>query len=189
MGEPALRAAVAVELNHKYALDSSTSQGEDAESGAVVRAGDVGITTGCNMAFLALLHTLCTPQQSSLLIPVPSYFNNTMSMSLHSVLPVGIPCLPEEGFKPSLSAARKALGNPPKGKPIRGIILVSPNNPTGATYTPDELKEWFDLAKEFGVALMLDETYRDFVEGVPHRLFEEKDWRSTLVCLGSFSSG
>lgn len=75
------------------------------------------------------------------------------------------------------------------------IVLVSPSNPTGTVYTNEEIKQWYDLAREYKVALVLDETYRDFVEGesrergLPHRLFEEPDWRSTLVSLGSFSKG
>jgi aspartate/methionine/tyrosine aminotransferase len=60
---------------------------------------------------------------------------------------------------------------------------------------PKVIREWYDLAREFGVALVLDETYRDFVEGEngergkPHDLFGLEDWGSTLVSLGSFSSG
>lgn len=76
------------------------------------------------------------------------------------------------------------------------IVLITPNNPTGAVYSPAKLEEWYDLAKEYKVALVIDETYRDFVEGEgeggergwPHRLFERSDWRDNLISLGSFSS-
>lgn len=75
------------------------------------------------------------------------------------------------------------------------IVLVTPSNPTGAIYTPKELREWYDLAKEFGVALVLDETYRDFVDPrpeeereAPHDLFEIQGWQDTLISIGSMSS-
>ena len=159
----------------------------------LVTGQDVGITTGCNMAFLVLLMTLCPPG-SSVLLPLPSYFNHTMSLSLQSLNPVYIPGDPARHFAPSIDAARAYLSAQGNGDP-RMISLVTPNNPTGAVYSPEELKEWYDLAKEFKVALVLDETYRDFVVdghgragGVPHRLFEEEDWRGTLISLGSFSS-
>ncbi|WVQ83575.1 hypothetical protein IAT38_005716 [Cryptococcus sp. DSM 104549] len=191
LGEPALRAAVAEEIRVQYDL------GEEAEgSGSGLKAEDVAITTGCNMAFLSLLMVLCPPGKSSVLLPLPAYFNQSMSLSLQSVKPVYIPCEPTNKFKASLPAARAFLSSPKEGEvEPKMIVLVSPNNPTGVVYSHKEIKEWYELAKEFKVALVLDETYRDFVEGpdglrgVPHKLFEEADWRGTLVSLGSFSKG
>ncbi|WWD16754.1 hypothetical protein CI109_101186 [Kwoniella shandongensis] len=197
LGEPTLRSAVAKEINIQYGID-------DHEGG--VQADDIAITTGCNMAFLTLLMVLCPPGKSSILLPLPAYFNQSMCLSLQSVKPVYIPCDPQNKFKASLESARSflasKLGNTDTtngdndGILPRMICLTSPNNPTGAVYDHDEIKKWYELAKEYKVALVLDETYRDFVEGedgesrgVPHRLFEEKDWRENLVCLGSFSKG
>lgn len=182
LGEASLRSAVAEEVRVQYHLEATHITPED-----------VGITTGCNMAFLSLLMVLCPPG-SSVLITLPNYFSNTMSISIQSLKPVYIPCEPSPTFTPSLQAARDYLSNP-RGENPRMIALVSPNNPTGAVYPHEELKKWYDLAKEFKVALVVDETYRDFVAGpdgkagsVPHRLFEEEDWRGTFVSLGSFSS-
>lgn len=215
MGEVAFRQALSVEINTQYRLES-------APPASRVGSDDIGITTGCNMAFLAVLMVLCPPG-SSILLPLPAYFNITMSCSLQNVNPVYIPSLPDDGFKPSLSAARKLLskdrnsdaseddkGEGKKEGSIRMIVLISPNNPTGAVYTPHELKGWYDLAEEFGVALLLDETYRDFVEdmsgddegavngeagvsrargrGKPHGLFEIDGWRRRLISISSMSS-
>lgn len=88
---------------------------------------------------------------------------------------------------PSIASAREILSSDSKVK-ARGIVLVSPNNPTGAVYTPEALREWYALAQEYGIPLILDETYRDFAGGVPHNLFAEPDWRDTLISIGSFSS-
>jgi aspartate/methionine/tyrosine aminotransferase len=107
------------------------------------------------------------------------------------VTPVYIPCLPDQNFKPSIQGARKYLEKDVK-KEIRMITLVTPSNPTGTVYTPEEIHEWYDLAKEFKVALILDETYRDFVgdgrESAPHKLFELDGWGETLISIGSMSS-
>ncbi|KAL1410195.1 hypothetical protein Q8F55_004200 [Vanrija albida] len=181
-GEGALRTALAAELREKYGVGP----------GALEQA-DVGITTGCNMAFLTLLMVLCEPHTSSVLIPVPAYFNHAMSLSLQSVEPAYIPADPAQGFRPSLAAARAVLEQGAarvNGRDVtpRAIVLVTPNNPTGATYDGETLKQWYDLAKEFRVPLVLDETYRDFVDA-PHGLFAEPDWRETLISLGSFSKG
>ena len=176
-------------MNLLYGLDGEKSSklGED----------DICITTGCNMAFLAVVKALCAPNTSSALLTLPAYFNLGMSLSLQSVKPVYIPCDPDNRFVPSLSAARTYLENAKGDIKPKMIILVSPSNPTGTIFTHQELKQWFDLAKEFEVALVVDETYKEFVEsddesdkmGVPHALFKEEGWRETLISLGSFSSG
>lgn len=112
-----------------------------------------------------------------------------MSLSLQSVAPAYLPCDPEQGFAPSLAAARAILANPNRaGEAPRAIVLVTPNNPTGAVYTPDRLAEWLALAREHNIPLVLDETYRDFAPGAPHALFQDPQWRDTLITLGSFSS-
>ena len=66
---------------------------------------------------------------------------------------------------------------------------MTPNNPTGAIYPPELISAFYDLAKAKGLALVLDETYRDFrVEASPpHGLFARTDWAETLVQLYSFS--
>lgn len=96
------------------------------------------------------------------------------------------------GFQPKVEDCRSLLTDKTKA-----IALVSPNNPVGvlpdpgALYAPDLLREFAELAKSRDIALILDETYRDFITtGVPHHLFEPShdwDWRHTLIHLFSFS--
>ena len=68
-------------------------------------------------------------------------------------------------------------------------MLVTPNNPTGAIYPPETIHAFHGLAQDAGLALVLDETYRDFLPGdaPPHDLFALSDWDETLVHLYSFS--
>ncbi|TMV78206.1 aminotransferase, partial [Thioclava sp. BHET1] len=71
----------------------------------------------------------------------------------------------------------------------RAIALVSPNNPSGAEYPAGTIRAFFDLCRARGIALILDETYRDFDSrtGAPHDLFTDPDWHDTLIHLYSFS--
>jgi len=71
----------------------------------------------------------------------------------------------------------------------RAIVLVTPNNPTGAEYPDGLINAFFDLARANGLKLIVDETYRDFHAdtGAPHTLFQRDDWQDTLVHLYSFS--
>lgn len=50
-------------------------------------------------------------------------------------------------------------------KPIKGLILSSPSNPTGAMLSPDELKELCQLCDEFGIAFISDEIYHGISYG------------------------
>jgi aspartate/methionine/tyrosine aminotransferase len=56
-------------------------------------------------------------------------------------------------------------------------------------YPADLVAAFRDLARSQGIALILDETYRDFHSqaGPPHALFQEEDWDETLIHLYSFS--
>ena len=57
-------------------------------------------------------------------------------------------------------------------KKTKAIVLISPNNPTGAIYPPDILSQFFDLAQASKIALIVDETYKDFIETMPpHNIF------------------
>jgi aspartate/methionine/tyrosine aminotransferase len=69
------------------------------------------------------------------------------------------------------------------------VVLVTPNNPTGAIYPPETIHAVAALCRQHGAALVLDETYRDFLPGgaPPHNLFADPDWGDVLVQLYSFS--
>ena len=71
----------------------------------------------------------------------------------------------------------------------RAIALVTPNNPGGVEYPADLLDAFAALAARHKIALIVDETYRDFHtrDGAPHRLFHNPDWDATLIHLYSFS--
>jgi len=95
-----------------------------------------------------------------------------------------LPLRPERAGTPDPADAAALIG------PLtRAIVLVTPNNPTGAVYPAEVIAQFYDLARHRGLALVLDETYRDFLpeDGPPHGLFGEPDWRDHLVQLYSFS--
>ena len=71
----------------------------------------------------------------------------------------------------------------------RAIALVTPNNPAGVEYPAELVHAFYDLAKARGIALIVDETYRDFDSrtGAPHLLFKQDGWEDTFIHLYSFS--
>lgn len=123
-----------------------------------------------------------------------------MTLSMLNITTAPLQTRPENGFAPSIDEC-KALITPK----TRAIVLITPNNPvrfpinflhlqltreqTGATYSPDLIAKFARLAHEYGVALIIDETYRDFVTTKlpPHSLFSDPSWRANLIHLFSFS--
>lgn len=169
VGTAALRTALAADMNAQYAGD--------------VTAGDLLISGGCNQAFCLATLALAGPGDE-VLLPLPYYFNHQMWLEMVGVTPVHLPFRPDRGGVPDPADAAARIG--PK---TRAIVLVTPNNPTGAVYPPDVIAAFHELARAKGVALILDETYRDFMpaDGAPHALFQAGGWRDNLVHLYSFS--
>lgn len=149
--------------------------------GGEVRADQVAITSGCNQAYCAAIATLCA-EGDEVILPIPYYFNHRMWNDMAGVTTVPLPCGP--GLIPE--AERAAALVTPR---TRAIVLVTPNNPGGAEYPAETVRAFLELARAHGLALILDETYRDFDsrEGAPHDLFQEPDWDGTLIHLYSFS--
>lgn len=54
------------------------------------------------------------------------------------------------------------------------LYICSPNNPTGAVYNKEQLKEWVDFAADNGSVILFDAAYEAFIEGddIPHSIFE-----------------
>jgi aspartate/methionine/tyrosine aminotransferase len=152
-----------------------------AHYGGTIAPAQVCITSGCNQAFAAAIATLCA-EGDEVILPTPWYFNHKMWLDMSGVSTVALPTGPDLLPDPDQAAA---LITPR----TRAIALVTPNNPAGVEYPADLVQAFFDLARAQGIALITDETYRDFDSrtGAPHLLFEDPDWHDTLIHLYSFS--
>lgn len=167
LGLPALRNEIA-------------TQWSDAYHGKIA-PDDVAITSGCNQAFTAVMSTLCAAGDE-IILPAPWYFNHKMWADMNGVSVA--PLITGPDLLPDLEAAAKRIT--PR---TRAIVLVSPNNPGGVEYPAELVTQFYALARAHRIALVIDETYRDFDarDGVPHYLFQQSDWRDTVVQLYSFS--
>lgn len=166
------------ELRRAFAANMSAAYG-----GRIVR-DEVAITAGCNQAFFVAMLTLAKPG-NAVLLPTPWYFNHKMTLDMLGFEARPLPALPDDGFIPNADAAARLID-----ERTAAIVLVSPNNPTGAVYPPEVIRAFFDLCRAQRLYLVLDETYREFLPeeaGAPHDLFSDPDWRQTLVHLFSFS--
>ena len=85
----------------------------------------------------------------------------------------------ENGFKPMPNNSYKA----------DVIYICSPNNPTGAVYTKDELKAWVDYANKQNALIIFDAAYEAFVQdkSLPHSIFEIEGAKTCALEICSFS--
>ena len=167
-GEPALRDALAADIARAY--------------DAPVTGADVAITAGGNLAFTMTM-TVLAAGGGRVVLPAPWYFNHRMALEMLGAEVTPLPCRAEDGFVPDPDAAAPLLDG------ARALVLVTPNNPTGATYPADVIARFAALCRTRGVWLVLDETYREFLPPYPppHRLFGDAEWRDSLIHLYSFS--
>ena len=113
------------------------------------------ITAGSNMAFSSLMSAIADPNDEIILL-TPYYFNHEMAVRLANANPVLIPTL--ENHHPDIERIKRAINNK-----TRAIVTVSPNNPTGAVYTRQELSMINELCAEYGIYHISDEAYEDFI--------------------------
>jgi len=89
-----------------------------------------------------------------LLVPAPDYPLWTAAASLSGGKPVHYLCDEDNGWMPSLEDIRAKIT--PR---TRGIVVINPNNPTGALYSDELLKGIVQIAREHELVLFADEVY------------------------------
>lgn len=108
-----------------------------------------GVSELIVMALQALLNT-----GDELLVPAPDYPLWTAAVALSGGKPVHYRCAEERGWEPDLEDMRSKIT-----PQTRGIVLINPNNPTGAVYSQALLQQVVELAREHELVLFSDEIY------------------------------
>ncbi|RYD33283.1 MAG: pyridoxal phosphate-dependent aminotransferase [Verrucomicrobiaceae bacterium] len=99
-----------------------------------------------------------------LLIPSPDYPLWTAVTSLSGGTPVHYLCDEANGWIPDLDDIRAKITGRTKG-----IVIINPNNPTGALYPDSVLREIIGIAREHGLVILADEVYdKVLYDGVKH---------------------
>ena len=99
-----------------------------------------------------------------LLLPAPDYPLWTAAATLAGGKPVHYLCDEANGWMPDLAHIRSKIT--PRTK---GLVVINPNNPTGALYSDALLKELVVIAREYGLVLMADEVYdKVLYDGAQH---------------------
>ena len=121
--------------------------------GVDVPARRIIITAGASAALQLACLALINPGDE-VLVPSPDYPLWTAATSLASGTPVHYLCEEENGWNPSISDIRaKVTPN------TKAIVVINPNNPTGAIYSTEVLLDIIQVARENGLVVMVDEIY------------------------------
>jgi aspartate/methionine/tyrosine aminotransferase len=138
-GLPELRAAIA----HKTKRDS----------GVDCAAEQVLVTNGGKHAVYNTFQVLCDPGDE-VLLPAPYWTSYPEVITLGGGVPVVLPTTEATGFRVSIEQLDAAVT--PRTK---AVLFVSPSNPTGAVYPPDEVEAIGRWALERGIWVITDEIY------------------------------
>jgi aspartate/methionine/tyrosine aminotransferase len=119
------------------------------------------VTAGGNMAFMNAILAIADPGDE-IILQTPYYFNHEMAVTMANCRPVLVPT--DDNYQLQPEAIRQAIT--PR---TRAIVTISPNNPTGAVYTPEALREVNELCRTQGLYHISDEAYEYFTyEGASH---------------------
>lgn len=108
-----------------------------------------GVSELIDIALRALLNT-----DDEVLLPSPDYPLWSAATILNDGRPVYYRCLPENGFLPDPDEIEALVSSR-----TRAIVLINPNNPTGASYPRELLERIVAIARRHGLLLMTDEIY------------------------------
>jgi alanine-synthesizing transaminase len=119
----------------------------------VTDVDDVWLGNGVSELIQIALNALLD-EGDEVLIPAPDYPLWTAATSLSGGTPVHYLCDESNGWMPMIEDIRAKITDRTKA-----IVVINPNNPTGAVYSPEILREIANLAAERGLIVMADEIY------------------------------
>ena len=169
-GEVGLRKAL-LEYYRKMGVDDLT-------------INDIMITTGGSEALQFTFLTLCDPYDE-FIIPEPYYTNVATFANVAMVRLCPVTSSSSNGFiLPEIDAFEDKIN-----KKTMGVLLCSPNNPTGHVYTKQELTALLEMCRRHDIFLVVDEVYREFCyDGKKFTsILSFPEYADRVICIDSFS--
>ncbi|MGO9876202.1 MAG: pyridoxal phosphate-dependent aminotransferase [Acidimicrobiia bacterium] len=123
------------------------------DSGVECAADQVVVTNGGKHAVYNTFQVLCDPGDE-VLLPAPYWTSYPESITLGGGVPVVLPTTEVTGFRVAIEQLDEAVT--PRTK---ALLFVSPSNPTGAVYPPDEVEAIGRWAVDRGIWVVTDEIY------------------------------
>jgi len=126
---------------------------------------DILVSPGAKASIVNILMTICDPRDE-VLIPSPYWVSYTSQVEMVDAFPILLPTDESTDFKITanqLEEALSSLANP------KALIINSPNNPTGAVYSKEELQQIAEVCLKYDILIISDEIYEKLIyDGEKH---------------------
>ncbi|QWD80437.1 pyridoxal phosphate-dependent aminotransferase [Polynucleobacter sp. MWH-Spelu-300-X4] len=124
---------------------------------------DIYMGNGVSELIVLTMNALLNPGDE-VLVPAPDYPLWTAAISLSTGTPKHYLCDESKGWSPDMADIRAKITPNTKA-----IVVINPNNPTGALYSDEVLKEIIEIAREHRLVIFADEIYdKTLFDGVKH---------------------
>ena len=118
-----------------------------------IQVEDVIMGNGVSELIVMAMQALLNPEDE-ILIPSPDYPLWTAAVSMGGGTPVHYRCNEGDGWQPDIADIEAKITSN-----TRGIVIINPNNPTGAVYSEQSLKQLVALAEKHNLVVFADEIY------------------------------
>jgi alanine-synthesizing transaminase len=146
-----------------FAARKAIMQYTQAKGIAGVELEDIFVGNGVSELIVMAMQGLLD-DGDEVLVPAPDYPLWTAAVSLAGGRPRHYACDEGAGWLPDLADLRAKIG--PK---TRALVVINPNNPTGALYPDDMLRELVEIAREHQLIVLADEIYdKTLYDGAAH---------------------
>lgn len=166
-GYPELREEIAKREKRRNGMDYPTD--------------NICITTGVTES-LQMFLSAALNEGDELLVPGPTYPPYNLITSFNGAQSVPYATLEEEGWQPDIDDIRKKITERTKA-----VVVINPNNPTGALYSARVVKEIVDIAAEHNIVVVSDEIYDDIVFDGKHHATASLAKDVPIITFNGFS--
>lgn len=149
--------------------------------GVPTSPNQVFLTAGTSEGIEITLNALANPGDE-VLVPMPTYPLYTAVMAKIEAKVVYYRLDPNHGWMPDVDEIRSLIT--PR---TRALVVIDPNNPTGAIYPPSVHRELLDLASTHGFVVLADEVYGDLAYDGPTPPMAALDTDAPVISFGSLS--
>lgn len=169
-GTLALRQAIAHFMQDRYQLDYNPEN-------------EIAVTVGATEGIFASLSTIINPGDE-IIIPTPTFPFYMAVTKILGGIPIEVDTSSDD-FVLTPTKLQSVLEEHPNAK---GLVLNYPSNPTGVTYTQDQIKALADTIKSTNLIVIADEIYSELVYGATHTSIANYIPEQTLILNGASKS-
>jgi aspartate aminotransferase len=170
LGLPELRERIASYVSEKYGVD--------------VKPSEVAVTVGAKAALYMAISLLTRPGDE-VVVQDPAFPTYECVVRHAGGRPVFVKLREENEFRLVREDVEREIKDLHR---VRGIVVNSPHNPTGAVLSEGDVEELIELAKRRNLFIISDEVYEDYVYEGRHRSFlQDPEWRDYVVYISGFS--